>query len=267
MTSEQQHAFCTLLTSDSFVPGLLTMAHSLAATGTSRRLVVMLTPQVSRFARKKLERDGPDNVVLRVVEPIAGPGNAPVRGGVGGEGDGGGGATAAPCHVKGWINAGYTKLRAWSLVEFSKLVFIDADCVVLSSVDELFSRPGAPVPSAAPDVFPPDKFNAGVMVLCPSLDVFARMMAAAGRGDGGELVSGGAEAEKDAIPSYDGGDTGVGRVYAALCFTCLDRQSSASPLNSTLFTSFSTRSSPTGSSLPRSTVCLLPLMLSGRCIG
>ena len=202
-------AFCTLLTSDSFVPGLLTMAHSLADTGTQRQLVVMLTPQVSRFARKKVERDGPDNLVLRVVEPIAGPDCVEDnrRDGSGSKSSSDGRAKASSCHVKGWVNAGYTKLRAWSLVEFSKLVFIDADCVVLSAVDDLFSRPGAPVPSAAPDVFPPDRFNAGVMVLSPSLDVFSSMMTAAGLGSGGETHS--QALAEDALPSYDGGDTGV----------------------------------------------------------
>ncbi len=34
---------------------------------------------------------------------------------------------------------------------------------VLANVDELFRRPAF---AAAPDVFPPDKFNAGVLVRC-----------------------------------------------------------------------------------------------------
>lgn len=45
--------------------------------------------------------------------------------------------------------------------------------------------------AAAPDVFPPDKFNAGVMVLKPSLSVLKDMLS-----------------KVDKLPSYDGGDTG-----------------------------------------------------------
>lgn len=38
---------------------------------------------------------------------------------------------------------------------------------------KLFERPG---PAFAPDVFPPDKFNAGVIVLGPDSSIFADMM-------------------------------------------------------------------------------------------
>lgn len=45
--------------------------------------------------------------------------------------------------------------------------------------------------AAAPDVFPPDKFNAGVMVVVPSLLVLEDMLS-----------------KVEVLPSYDGGDTG-----------------------------------------------------------
>ena len=45
--------------------------------------------------------------------------------------------------------------------------------------------------AAAPDVFPPDRFNAGVMVVAPSEDVLQDMLSKASE-----------------LTSYDGGDTG-----------------------------------------------------------
>jgi glycogenin glucosyltransferase len=84
--------------------------------------------------------------------------------------------------------AAYTKLRAWQLTEFDKVVVLDADTVVLKNVDDLFERPEL---SAAPDFFLPDRFNSGVMVLEPSQASFDRMVQRLGR-----------EA------SYDGGDQG-----------------------------------------------------------
>lgn len=45
--------------------------------------------------------------------------------------------------------------------------------------------------AAAPDVFPPDKFNAGVIVVVPSLLVLEDMLS-----------------KVEELPSYDGGDTG-----------------------------------------------------------
>jgi len=41
----------------------------------------------------------------------------------------------------------YSKLRAFDLVEFDKIVFLDADTLVLRNIDELFARPRSPRPS------------------------------------------------------------------------------------------------------------------------
>jgi alpha-N-acetylglucosamine transferase len=45
-------------------------------------------------------------------------------------------------HVSEWDNAGYTKLNIWGLTEWDFLVYVDADCLVLSNMDDLFSRYG-----------------------------------------------------------------------------------------------------------------------------
>ena len=41
--------------------------------------------------------------------------------------------------VEGWINAGYTKLHIWNLVEYETVVYLDADIIVLENVDEVIS--------------------------------------------------------------------------------------------------------------------------------
>ena len=61
-------------------------------------------------------------------------------------------------------------------------------------MDDLFARETDF--AAAPDTFPPDRFNAGVLVLRPSLEVFQDMMA-----------------KMEATNSYDGGDTGFLNAY------------------------------------------------------
>ncbi|CAN0329506.1 unnamed protein product, partial [Laminaria digitata] len=50
--------------------------------------------------------------------------------------------------------------------------------------------------AAAPDVFPPDRFNAGVMVVAPSSAVLDDMLS-----------------KVSELPSYDGGDTGFLNAY------------------------------------------------------
>jgi lipopolysaccharide biosynthesis glycosyltransferase len=46
------------------------------------------------------------------------------------------------------------------------VVYVDADAVVLEDLSPLFARLGPDTPLlAAPDIFPPDRFNAGVLGL------------------------------------------------------------------------------------------------------
>ena len=67
----------------------------------------------------------------------------------------------------------FTKLHAWRLIHYTKCVFLDADTLVLTNVDELFEREEL---SAAPDIGWPDIFNSGVFVYQPNLETFARLM-------------------------------------------------------------------------------------------
>lgn len=67
----------------------------------------------------------------------------------------------------------FTKLHCWKLVQYKKCVFLDADCLAIKNVDELFEREEF---SAASDVGWPDCFNSGVFVFKPSLDTYASLL-------------------------------------------------------------------------------------------
>jgi len=73
-------------------------------------------------------------------------------------------------------------------------VYIDADALVMDCIDELFELNGDF--AASPDIFPPDRFNAGVMFLRPNQEVFNDMIRAI-----------------PSLQSYDGGDTGFLNAY------------------------------------------------------
>eukprot|EP00929_Paragymnodinium_shiwhaense_P038165 TRINITY_DN20218_c0_g2_i1.p1 TRINITY_DN20218_c0_g2~~TRINITY_DN20218_c0_g2_i1.p1 ORF type:complete len:293 (-),score=58.98 TRINITY_DN20218_c0_g2_i1:92-901(-) len=162
--SRKPSVYATLLTSDDFLMPVQALAASLRATGTDKKLLVLHTDQVSKGVVGRLTGA---QLEPRLVEAIPNPHKT---------------------NVAGWVNSGFTKLRLWEQDDFEKIVYVDADCIVMETVEELFDRPS---PSFAPDVFPPDKFNAGVIVLQPCRDVFAEML--------------------QRIPtasSHDGGDTG-----------------------------------------------------------
>ncbi|NXU11442.1 GLYG2 protein, partial [Pardalotus punctatus] len=80
----------------------------------------------------------------------------------------------------------FTKLHCWTLTQYSKCVFMDADTLVLCNVDELFDREEF---SAAPDSGWPDCFNSGVFVFQPSLKTYNLLLQFAaehGSFDGGD---------------------------------------------------------------------------------
>ncbi|GAA96185.1 glycosyltransferase family 8 protein [Mixia osmundae IAM 14324] len=80
-----------------------------------------------------------------------------------------------------------TKLHTWRLVQYRKVIYLDADTLVLRPLSHLFKLKDTF--SAAPDSGWPDCFNSGVMVLSPSLDTFASladMSQQRGTWDGGD---------------------------------------------------------------------------------
>ena len=80
----------------------------------------------------------------------------------------------------------YSKLRIWQLTMYEKIIFIDADLLVLNSIDALFYYPQL---SAAPNVN--TLFNSGLMVIEPSQCMFENMLQKVPK-----------------VQSYNGGDQG-----------------------------------------------------------
>jgi len=159
-------AYVTTLThGDAYAPGVEALGRSLRAT-TAEPMVLMVTEDVPRHARNRLASQG---WTLHEIQPVKNP---------------------TPAHEQLFprFDKVFTKLRAWELDGFDKVVLLDADMVVLQSLDDLFDRPEL---AASPDFLRPDHFNSGLMVLEPSRPKLARMLEAL------------AEA-----PSYDGGDQG-----------------------------------------------------------
>jgi glycogenin glucosyltransferase len=210
-------AYVTLLTNDSFLPGVEVLAYTLNkyTARDGRPFVVLVTPAVSAVTRAKLRRLASPARAVQVLDTPPIPNPRCLLANVGKEGGDGArpvpaaasagapplstepaaaAAAAAPAsvHVPSWVDTGYTKLGLWGLTQFSKVVYLDADMLVVGAgLEELWERPGAPCPAAAPDVFPPDRFNAGLLVVEPDAAVHAALLAAA-----------------PLLPSHDGGDTG-----------------------------------------------------------
>jgi hypothetical protein len=156
----------TLCNGAGYVPGVEVLGKSLDRSDASHDKLLLVTPDVPVDARRGLEQKG-----WRTHEicPIENP--HPIEG-----------------QFFERFAATFTKLRAFELTQYDKLVLLDADTIVLQNIDDLFERPAI---AAAPDFLLPDRFNSGVMVIAPERGLFERMM----------------DALADS-PSYDGGDQG-----------------------------------------------------------
>jgi hypothetical protein len=156
----------TLTHGDAYAPGVEALGRSLKATGTQEPMLLMVTPDVPAPARRRLADQG---WLLRDIEPVKNP---------------------TPAHQQLFprFDKVFTKLRAWELTDFDKVVLLDADMVVRRNIDELFERPEL---AAAPDFLLPHRFNSGLLVLDPSSEKLGRMLT-----------------ELAASPTYDGGDQG-----------------------------------------------------------
>lgn len=161
-------AFVTLVTNDSYAKGASVLASSLKRVGTSRKVVCMIIEGfgLSQHSILLLRR------IFDQVVPIS-----PIDSG-----------DSAGLALLGRPELGITfsKISAWSLVEYKKAVFLDADMLVLRNIDDLFERPEL---SAAPDSGWPDCFNSGLLVLEPDLDTYAKLVQFArerGSFDGGD---------------------------------------------------------------------------------
>ena len=120
-------AWATLVTGDKYLPGLVVFAKSLLRgsakhEGSRYPLVAMITADVSEAAIQVLKRDA--GCTIRRVERLD------------------------PGHSRGSENLAFahfqdvwTKLRAFDLEEYDRVVMVDSDMLVLQNMDELMDLP------------------------------------------------------------------------------------------------------------------------------
>ncbi|XP_036788552.2 glycogenin-2 isoform X4 [Manis pentadactyla] len=146
-------AFVTLATNDVYCQGALVLGQSLRNHTATRKLVVLITPQVSSLLRVILSKVFDEVIEVNLIE------------------------SADYIHLaflrRPELGVTLTKLHCWTLTHYSKCVFLDADTLVLANIDELFDRGEF---SAAPDPGWPDCFNSGVFVFQPSLETHGLLL-------------------------------------------------------------------------------------------
>ncbi|GLD47881.1 glycogenin-1-like protein [Lates japonicus] len=151
MTADQ--AFVTLATNDSYAKGAMVLGQSLRDHNTTKKLVALVGPHVAEPCRDALRSIFDEVCVVDVMDS--------------------GDATHLALMKRPDLGVTFTKLHCWTLTHYSKCVFMDADTLVLSNIDELFEREEL---SAAPDPGWPDCFNSGVFVFRPSNETHEKLL-------------------------------------------------------------------------------------------
>ncbi|KAG5389794.1 hypothetical protein BRARA_H01273 [Brassica rapa] len=158
----KREAYATVLhSSESYVCGAITLAQSLLKTNTKRDLILLHDDSISITKLRALAAAGWKlRRILRIRNPLA--------------------------EKDSYNEYNYSKFRLWQLTDYDKVVFIDADIIVLLNLDLLFHFPQ--MSATGNDVW---IFNSGVMVIEPSNCTFSTIMSL-----------------RNDIVSYNGGDQG-----------------------------------------------------------
>lgn len=113
-------AFVTLATNDSYVKGALVLGQSLRSHNTSRKLVVLIGPHVAEPCRDALRSVFDEVCVVDVMDS--------------------GDAAHLALMKRPDLGVTFTKLHCWTLTQYSKCVFMDADTLVRNERNRATTR-------------------------------------------------------------------------------------------------------------------------------
>ena len=164
-------SYLSFLATDDFLPGLLVLDHSLRRTGSRIPLLVLVTDTVSHATRAEMDRR---KIATLPIGRIPLPEGHRIQ-------------------ESRWIHA-YSKLWIFAQEQFRKVVYLDADMLICSNVDELFDRPHMSAVNAGGRLLRHSSWtglNSGLLVIEPRIELFGRMLEQVGRlEDRGEVDQG-----------------------------------------------------------------------------
>ena len=152
-------AFLFMLSSNAYFPCLCVAVHSLQMTGTQKDIIVFVTPNIWPSVVDAL---GNLNVIITPITAVKNP-NSYVK--------------------RNHMRDNFTKLRAWQLTNYQKIVYSDSDFIYTQNSDDLCYLPadvnaGRNFVSLEGEWTDPDFFNAGFMVITPGTETFCDMIEA-----------------------------------------------------------------------------------------
>jgi glycogenin len=153
----QNFSYITVLSTDSYVEGVIVLHRSLVRSQARYPFLVLTTPNLTDSTIAQLQQSG---IAYQPIPPIELN-------------------TALPTHQARW-QATYSKLQIFNQTQFDKLVYLDADMLVYQNLDDLFRQPHMAAVNAGgmlPEYASWTEFNSGLMVIEPSHTLYTGMLA------------------------------------------------------------------------------------------
>jgi glycogenin len=153
----QNFSYITVLSTDSYVEGVIVLHRSLVRSQARYPFLVLTTPNLADSTYQQLQQSG---IPYQPIPPIELN-------------------TALPSHQARW-QATYSKLQIFNQTQFDKLVYLDADMLVYQNLDDLFGQPHMAAVNAGgmlPEYASWTEFNSGLMVIEPSQALYTDMLA------------------------------------------------------------------------------------------
>ena len=165
--SRSDVTWLTVVVNDKFVVPALVLGHSLRTFSCQKNMIVFISEEVSTDAVKALQNVGWKTRLVEEMDcnwldaKIGGDRNS--------------GLFGRPLGHR--IRGTHTRFHAWNYTEFSKIIYLDADLMLMTNIDELFKLPDdfAATPCARPGVIDLC-FNAGLMVFTPDAKYYQEIM-------------------------------------------------------------------------------------------
>ncbi len=152
-----KYSYVSILTTDSYLFGALTLWKSLQDTKPKYPFHLLITPNLNAETTTLLQKSGIKTIKI---EPIKNP-------------------ILNDPKDRRYYN--YSKLNMWSMTQFDKIVYLDADMIVMHNIDELFDKPNLSSTNAGGALHKDWKqLNSGLIVLEPSRSVFEHMRSQVG---------------------------------------------------------------------------------------
>ena len=165
--SRKDVSWLTVMVSDDFVVPALVLGHSIQTFSCYKTMIALISGNVSKDTQKALQSVGWET---RLVEEMdCNWMDAKVGG------DRNSGLFGRPLGHR--IKGTHTRFHAWNFTEFTKIIYVDADYILMTNIDELFeiTEHFAAVPCSRPGVLDLC-FNAGLLVIKPDLKTYQRIM-------------------------------------------------------------------------------------------